>query len=119
MTSPRPSRDRRRRLSVVSLVAAAGVAAALVAQGTTAGFTAGMTGKGTFSSGSAILADTIGGTTCTSSPSTVTTNATSCTTNPLPNGTLPASAATSQTKDFKTRSGREPTQIPTTPASPV
>jgi hypothetical protein len=84
-------------LSVASLVAAAGVVAALVAQGTTAGFTAGMTGKGSFSSGSAILADTIGGTTCTSSPSTVSTNATSCTTNPLPNGTLPASAATSQT----------------------
>lgn len=56
-----------------------------------------MKGTGTVSSGSAILADTIGGTTCTSSPSSVSTNATSCSTNPLPTGTLPASAATSQT----------------------
>lgn len=90
MPSPRQSRDRRRRLSLVSLVATAGVVASLAAQGTTAGFTAGMTGKGTFAAGSAILADTIGGTTCTSSPSAVSTNSTSCGTDPLPSGGLPA-----------------------------
>jgi Concanavalin A-like lectin/glucanases superfamily len=78
----------------VSLVATVGVFAALATQGTTAGFTAKVTGSGTYSSGSAILADTIGGTTCTSSPTTVTTNATNCTTNPLPNGTLPAGTTT-------------------------
>jgi hypothetical protein len=91
VTSPRQSRARRRRLSLASLVATVGVVAALAAQGTTAGFTAGLTGnKGTFASGTALLADTIGGTTCTSSPSTVSTNSTNCTTNPLPSGTLPA-----------------------------
>lgn len=67
------------------------MAAALLVQGTTAGFTAGMSGKGTYSSGSAILADTVGTTTCTSSGSTVSAgNSTNCTTNPLPSGTLPA-----------------------------
>jgi hypothetical protein len=89
VASPRPSRDRRRRLSIASVVATVGVVGALAAQGTTAGFTAGMTNKGTFSSGSAILADTIAGTTCTSSPSTVTTNSTNCTTDPVPTGTVP------------------------------
>ncbi len=91
MTSRRQSRERRRRASLAGLVATAGVVAALVAQGTTAGFTSGMTGKGTFSSGTAILADTVGATTCTSSSATVSAgNSTNCTTNPLPSGTLPA-----------------------------
>jgi Concanavalin A-like lectin/glucanases superfamily len=76
----------------------AGVVAALVSQGTTAGFTAGLTSSnGTFASGTAILADTIGGTTCTSSPSTVSTNTTNCATNPVSTGTLPASGTVSQT----------------------
>jgi hypothetical protein len=78
-------------LSFATLVATAGVVAALAAPGTTAGFTSGITGgKGTFASGSAILADTIGGTTCSSSPNSISTDTTNCATNPLPSGTLPA-----------------------------
>lgn len=80
---------------MVSLVAAAGVVAALAAQGSAAGFNAKLIGAGSYATGTAILADTIGGTTCTSSPTTVTTNATRCTTNPLPAGTLPAGSGTS------------------------
>jgi Concanavalin A-like lectin/glucanases superfamily len=80
------------------MVAMAGLTAALVVQGTTAGFTAGMTGKGSFASGSAILADTIGGTTCATATSTVSAaNSANCTTNPLPTGTLTAATSTSTT----------------------
>jgi hypothetical protein len=76
----------------------AGLVTALVVQGTTAGFTAGMSGKGTFASGSAVLADTIGGTTCATATSTVSAaNSANCTTNPLPTGVLPAAGTTTST----------------------
>ena len=79
------------------LVLAPAVVAALVALATLAatssgvvhaGFSAGVSNpRSTASSGTGLLADTIGGTTCTSSPNApggITTNVTPCTTYPLP-----------------------------------